>query len=111
MCCLMLKVCRCMSDMKTARGISIILMFVLLTNCFAFGPVLDPDRELKGFGFAQRRHKQMRPKDVLVVEYLKQIQDVSSPEKQLLPSMEGLQAQTFNNALVSMAFMIEGEKE
>lgn len=75
------------------------------------GPVLDPNRELEGFGFAQRRDKAMIPKDPLVLEYLKQLQDTSSPEKQLLPSMECLQAQTFNNALVSMAFILESEKE
>ncbi len=75
------------------------------------GPVLDPSRELEGFGSAQRRDKTMLPKDPLVLEYLKQLQDASSPEKQLLPSMECLQAQTFNNALVAMAFILEGEKE
>lgn len=77
------------------------------------GAIIDPNSELAGFGFAQRRHRQMQPKDVLVLEYLKQLQDVGSAEKQLLPSMgpDNLEAQTFNNALVAMAFMIEGEKQ
>jgi hypothetical protein len=64
-----------------------------------------------GFGFKQRRHETLMPAQPLVIEYLKQIQDTSSPEKQLLPSMEGLQAHTFNNALVAIAFMLENEKE
>ena len=63
------------------------------------------------FGFAQRRSKTMAPEDPLVLQYLIQLQDSSSPEKQLLPSMEGLQAQTFNNALVAAAFIIKDERE
>jgi hypothetical protein len=77
------------------------------------GAVLDPNRELEGFGFAQRRHQQMQPEDKLVLEYLKQVQDAGSKEKQLLPSMgtEDIEAQTFNNSLVAMAFMLDGQKE
>lgn len=77
------------------------------------GPVLDPNRELEGFGFDQRRHSQMQPEDTLVLEYLKQMQDAGSNEKKLLPSMglEDLEAQTFNNALVAMAFILHGERE
>lgn len=77
------------------------------------GPVLDPDRELPGIGFKQRRDTKMRPKDPLVLEYLKVIQDTSSPDKWLLSSQEGKgnQCQTFNNALAAIAFILEDEKE
>ena len=77
------------------------------------GPVLDPNRELPGFGFEQRRHEQMQPEDKLVLEYLKQLQDNGSKEKQLLPSMDltDIEAQTFNNSLVAMAFILDGERE
>lgn len=46
-----------------------------------------------------------------VVEYLKILQDISSEDKKLLPSMEDNYAHTFNNALCAMAFILEGEKE
>ncbi|MCK5472563.1 MAG: hypothetical protein KAI59_00905, partial [Planctomycetes bacterium] len=72
---------------------------------------VDPNAELEGIGFAQRRAEKMLPEDPLVLEYLKVIQDTSSPEKQLLASMEDLEAQTFNNALVAMAFILKGEKQ
>ena len=75
------------------------------------GPVLDPDRELAGIGFRQRRHEKMIPEDPLVLEWLKQIQDSSSMDKKLLPSMEGSQFQTFNNSLVAIAYILKGEKE
>ncbi|HBG26785.1 MAG: hypothetical protein A2Y10_05505 [Planctomycetes bacterium GWF2_41_51] len=77
------------------------------------GPVLDPNRELPGFGFEQRRNEKLLPEDKLVLEYLKQVQDAGSKEKQLLPSMglEDIEAQTFNNSLVAMAFMLHNEKE
>ncbi|MBN2189859.1 MAG: hypothetical protein JW728_01445 [Candidatus Aureabacteria bacterium] len=75
------------------------------------GPVIDPDSELSGIGDRQRRAEKLMPEDKLVLEWLKVVQDASSPEKQLLPSMEGNQAQTFNNALVAMAFILKGEKE
>ena len=75
------------------------------------GAVLDPDRELPGIGFRQRRDAELIPGDPLVLEWLKQVQDVSSPARQLLPSMENNEAQTFNNALVAMAFLLKGERE
>lgn len=75
------------------------------------GPRLDPDRELAGIGFRQRRDKKLIPEDPLILEWLKQIQDISSPDRQLLPSMEGNQAQTFNNALVAMAFILKDERK
>ncbi|MCK4904885.1 hypothetical protein KAS42_01390 [bacterium] len=75
------------------------------------GSTIDPNAKMVGVGFAQRRAEKMLPEDPLVLEYLKIIQDTSSPEKQLLPSMEDLEAQTFNNSLVAMAFILKGERE
>lgn len=75
------------------------------------GPVLDPDRERPGIGFRQRRASEMIPEDPLVLEWLRQIQDGSSPDRAILPSMENNEAHTFNNALAAMAFLIKGEKE
>lgn len=75
------------------------------------GPVLDPDRELPGIGFRQRRDAKLAQEDPLVLEYLKQIQDRSSPDKILIPSMEDDMAQTFNNSVVAMAFILKGERE
>ncbi len=77
------------------------------------GPQLDPNRHLEGVGFEQRRAEKMRPKDPLVLEYLKQVQDEYSQEQQLLVSQEGLgnEFHTFNNALAAMAFIVEGEQE
>ena len=77
----------------------------------SFSPILDPDRELPGIGFKQRRDLVLTPEDPLVLEWLKQIQDVSSPDKQLLPTAEDNEAHTFNNSLVAMAFILKGEKE
>ncbi len=74
------------------------------------GPKLDPNRKAPGVGFKQRRAKSMQAEDTLVLTWLKRVQDVSSPARALLPSMEGNQAHTFNNALVSMAFMLKGER-
>ena len=75
------------------------------------GVLLDPDRELPGIGFRQRRDSELIPEDTGVLEWLKTIQDVSSPDKAGLPSMESNEFQTFNNALVAMAFILEGERE
>jgi hypothetical protein len=75
------------------------------------GPILDPDRELKGVGFKQRRAAELIPEDPLVLEWLKQCQDNFSADKQLLPTAEDNQAHTFNNSLVAMAFILKGEKE
>lgn len=75
------------------------------------GPVLDPDRDLKGIGFKERRDPELKPEDPLVLEWLKQVQDTFSPEKQLLPTAEDNQAHTFNNSLVAMAFILKGERE
>lgn len=95
----------------------IFLNFCLFTGMiFEFSwaaPILDPNRELVGIGFTQRRSETMIPEDKLVLEYLKQLQDAGSKEKQLLPSqgVEDIEAQTFNNSLVAMAFILDGEKE
>ncbi len=75
------------------------------------GPVLDPDRALPGIGFRQRRAAALIPQDPLVLAWMKQMQDTATPQKQLLPSMENDDFQTFNNALAAMAFMVMGEKE
>jgi hypothetical protein len=73
---------------------------------------LDPDCEMPGIGFKQRRDAQMQPEDPLVLEWLKLLQDMSSPERQLIPSTTAEnEAQTFNNALCAMAFMVKGERE
>ncbi|MFH0952959.1 MAG: hypothetical protein V1873_01375 [Verrucomicrobiota bacterium] len=77
----------------------------------AGGSVLDPDRELAGIGFRQRRAAAPTPEDPLVLEWLKQVQDVSSPARKVLPSMENNELQTFNNALAAMAFIVKGERE
>jgi hypothetical protein len=98
--------------------ISVNLFFALTIaaiacDCAFAAAILDPNRELPGIGFAQRRSEAMIPEDKLVLEYLKQVQDAGSKEKQLLPSLgvEDIEAQTFNNSLVAMAFMLDGEKE
>lgn len=75
------------------------------------GLFLDPYRILEGIGFKQRRDEDMIPEDYLVLEYLKLLQDSSSTDAKLLPSMEDNYVSTFNSALVSMAFMVKDEKE
>ncbi|MCF8381233.1 MAG: T9SS type A sorting domain-containing protein [Bacteroidales bacterium] len=77
----------------------------------SFPSTYDPDSTLSGIGFAQRRDASMVEEDSLVLEYLKVLQDVSSPARQIIPSMEGDQAQTFNNSLAAMVFIIKNEKE
>lgn len=73
---------------------------------------VDPECEMPGIGFQQRRHAEMQPEDPLVLEWLKLLQDTSSPERQLLPSTRvDNEAQTFNNALCALAFMVKGERE
>jgi hypothetical protein len=81
------------------------------TDLKPLGPIIDPDSELPGIGFRQRRAAKLVPVDPGVVEWLKQVQDTSTPQQQLLRSMENDEIQTFNNALVAMAFMLEGERE
>lgn len=49
--------------------------------------------------------------DPLVLEWLKQIQDTGTPDKQLITTMEDSLISTFNNALVAIAFIVKGEKE
>lgn len=52
------------------------------------------------------------PKEnLLILEYLKVMQDNTSPEKMILPSMEDKVGQTFNNSVVAIAFILKGEKE
>jgi hypothetical protein len=54
----------------------------------------------------------MNPEDSLVLEWLKVLQDSSSSDHRLLPAQEGDDAaQTFNNSLVALAFMVKHERE
>lgn len=73
--------------------------------------VIDSLYDIKGFGFLQRRDSVLTIEDPLVLEYLKDVQDYSSKEMNLLPSQEGNEVSTFNNALVAMAFILKDEKE
>jgi len=75
------------------------------------GLFLDPYRILEGIGFKQRRHEYMIQEDSLVLAYLKVIQDSSSTDAKLPPSMEDDYVSTFNSALVAMAFLIKCERE
>lgn len=50
------------------------------------------------------------PDEAAVLRWLAQVQDATTPERQLLGSMEDQQLQTFNNALAAMAFVINGER-
>ena len=74
------------------------------------GPLLDPDRALPGIGVRQRRAKDLVPEDPLVLEWIKANQNISSPKQALVSSMEDNIAQTFNNALAAMVFVLKGEK-
>jgi hypothetical protein len=63
-------------------------------------------------GFDPRWAAQMNPEDSLVLEWLKALQDHSSADHCLLPAQEGDgAAQTFNNAMVALAFIVKGERE
>jgi hypothetical protein len=75
------------------------------------GPLLDPDADRSGIGFRQRRSKELVPENKLVLEWLKQVQDLSSPEQALMPSQEDNSLNLFNQALVAMAFMVKDERE
>ena len=76
------------------------------------GPLLDPDRNLPGFGVRQRRAKELAPEDPLVLEWLKVMQDTGTPDGKLLPSTPGGdEVHTFNNVLAAMAFIRHGERE
>ncbi|MBN1269766.1 MAG: hypothetical protein JXB04_09275, partial [Kiritimatiellae bacterium] len=75
------------------------------------GALIDPDAELPGLGFRQRRDAELTPEDPLVLEWLKIVQDTSAPGRDILGTAENNQGQTFNNSLVAMAFLLKGEKE
>jgi hypothetical protein len=76
------------------------------------GPLLDPDRNLPGVGIRQRRAAAMTPEHPLVLEWLRQAQDASLPDRRLVGNSAGENMyQTFNNALVAMAFILKGERE
>lgn len=76
------------------------------------GPLLDPDRALAGVGVRQRRAEKLTPEDPLVLEWLKQMQDTSTPDHKLIASTAGGdEVHTFNNLLAAMAFTRDGERE
>jgi hypothetical protein len=75
------------------------------------GPLLDPYRELSGIGDRQRRHAELIPENPLVLEWMKHVQDTTTPAKNLLGSLEDQSIHTFNNALAATAFLVKGERE
>lgn len=78
----------------------------------SFLPTIDPNSQLSGIGFIQRRDTAMIAEDPLVLTYLEQLQDQGSVAAVLLPTYYGgIQAQTFNNCLAAMAFIAKDEKE
>jgi hypothetical protein len=77
----------------------------------SFPSSFDNDSTLTGFGFKQRRDSLMTPEDPLVLKYLEVIQDISSSSGDLLPAQEDDQAQTFNNSLVAIAYIVKDERE
>lgn len=77
----------------------------------SFLPTTDPNSELAGIGFAQRRDTTITPEDPLVLAYLENLQDQSTTSGKLVPTYwGGNQAQTFNNCLVALAFITKNEK-
>ncbi len=76
------------------------------------GFFLDPFRESSGSGFYQRRSDTVNPKDTLVLEYLKVLQDFSSADAKVLPNQEGSDlVSTFNSSLAAMSFLVSDQKE
>lgn len=78
----------------------------------SFLPTIDPNSELEGIGFAQRRDSIITPEDPFVLAYLENLQDQSTTSGKLVPTYwGGNQAQTFNNCLVALAFITKNEKQ
>lgn len=78
----------------------------------SFLPTVDPNSQLPGIGFIQRRDTVLTAEDPLVLKYLQLLQDYGSPSQALLPTYyDGRQAHTFNNCLAAMAFVTKNEKE
>lgn len=76
------------------------------------GFYLDPYRETADLGFYQRRSDNIIQEDTLVLEYLKVLQDFSSPDANLLPNQDPSDlVSTFNSSLAAMAFIKKGERE
>lgn len=73
------------------------------------GPQTDPYADVEGFGDKARRHEKLIPEDKGVYEYLKVLQDMS-PDKNLVSAQEDDYAQTFNNSLAAMAFILKGDR-
>ncbi len=74
------------------------------------GPVLDISGDQAGIGFSHRRSESLTPENPLVLKYLMLMQDTSSPDKKLMPAEEDVDAQLFNNSLVSIVFTLKGQK-
>ena len=73
--------------------------------------MLDPAADARLWRAAAPR-REMIAEDRLVLEWLKQVQDAGTPEKQLLPStLKSDEGQTFNNSVVAMAFIRHDERE
>ena len=62
----------------------------------SFQPTIDPDSQLVGAGFAQRRDLGVQPEDPLVLKYLEALQDQSTTDGNLLPNYS-LQLTVFPN--------------
>ena len=78
----------------------------------SFLPTIDPNSELAGIGFAQRRAVNINPENPLVLKYLEELQDYSTTAGKIVPTYAGgAQIQTFNNCLTALAFLVRNEKE
>lgn len=86
--------------MKKRKLTIIITLFCIITISNVYGKI-----------FFKKINLKLNPEDPLVLEWLKVIQDTSSPEGQLLSSMEDNIAHTFNNSLAAMCFILKDEKE
>lgn len=67
-------------------------------------------RNTVAYDWVSRRAQTMTPEDLGGLEFLRQVQDVSSPQRQLVPAMEDTNASTFNNAVVAMAFILKNDR-
>lgn len=98
----------------TRRFTPRVVTFATLSSlCFliAAGPADPPATSKPAKPAPSRNAKTMQPEDPLVLAWLEQNQDASSPEQRLVPStFRGLEAQTFNNSLVAMAFILHDRR-
>jgi len=78
----------------------------------SFLPTIDPNSELTGTGFIQRRDLSITPEDPLVLKFLEGLQDYSTIAKNIVPTyLGGAQVQTFNNCLAALSFLVKNERE